>query len=163
MTQAQQHLLLDRFGRGVREDAARSLIVLRTIEETVDALDHIAHKFDADTKFAHKTVARISAEPREEMVDPEGTLGDSLLAAQESIKPLYDLLIEKRIAAINAAELTEEDGVVDAYTRAIASAADLHNILDQLRETIGEHDADLDTDHAETFDNCDSLLEALRK
>lgn len=146
------------FGVEVRESANRSLEVLRDIEETIDALDRLAEKMGADVSYAAKAIDHINAISKRDQIDADGSLDANLYSAQVAVENLYEELKTKRIAAENAPELNEDDGVVEAYSKAIAIAADLYNSIESLRETIQENDIDCEDTIGKTFSDVDELF-----
>jgi len=134
---------LDRLSSDVVSDAQRSLDLLRAIETTIQALCYERTRFEGAAKFAHRAAEAFRNVKRDKPFDPEGKAEEKLLDAQRAAKKLYDRLIEKRGHAQKDERLTDEDGVVDEYTRTIGVVADLHNGLNELRWAIGEYDADL--------------------
>lgn len=134
---------LDRLSSDVVSDARRSLDLLRDIETTIQALCYERARLEALAKFTHSAAERMRSVKRVKPLDPDGKAEKKLLKAQEITRDLYNRLIEKRQYARQDDRLTEEDGVVEEYTRNIAVVADLHNGLNELRWAIGEHDADL--------------------
>lgn len=134
---------LDRFSNDVVSDARRTLQLLRDIETTIEALCYDRARFEGPARFAHEAAERIKAAKRLKPLDPDGKAEEKLLRAQEIMRDLYDKLVEKRRHARQDDRLTDEDGVVEEFTRTIAVVADLHNGLNELRWAIGEYDADL--------------------
>lgn len=129
--------------QSVDATTVRGLDLLRAIEQTIDALDWIADHARADAAFAAKESARINACERTSAIDQGDVLCDKLEKAQALVEKLHTVLQTKRESAQRAAELRDDDGVVDAYTDAIAQVADLHDAINGLRWAIMEHDADL--------------------
>ena len=131
---------LREFTAGVRADAARSLELLRDIESTLTWLERLTGNLRNDAVFAEKMNAGL--EKMAGVIDPDNSIQTALERTQEEVETLYNLLISKRQHGRDDHQLTEEDGIEDAYTEAIAQAADLHNAINKLRWNIGEHDID---------------------
>jgi len=132
------------FGQGVRDDAVRNLHILRAIDDTLANLKRMQKHLQADADFAEEMAAAISkVDAPEKKIDESGELDERLYAAQGLVEELYKLLLEKQDVARTAKELTEEDGVAEAYTEVVSAAADLHNGLNTLRWAVSEHDAEL--------------------
>jgi|GEM_PF-6088139 len=146
------------FGLEVRESANRSLEVLRDIEETIDALDRLAAKMLADVSYARKSIDHIDAISKRECIDADGTLDANLHAAQVAVQNLYEELKIKKVAAERAPELTDDDGVADAYYKVITISADLHNVIGLLREAIQENDIDCEANVGQVFTDVDALF-----
>lgn len=131
---------LREFTAGVRADAARSLELLRDIESTLTWLERLSGNLHTDAVFAEKMNTGLSSVIG--VIDPDASIQEALAQTQEDVSALYDLLIAKRQNAREDCQLTEEDGIEEAFTAAIAQAADLHNAINSLRWNIGEHDVD---------------------
>lgn len=131
---------LREFSASVLAGAARSLEFLRAIESTLTWLERLTGQLRADATFAEKVNANL--DNIEGVIDPDDSLQTALEETQQSVEALYHLLIEKRQHGRDDQELTEEDGIEDAYTEAIAQSSDLHNAINTLRWNIGEHDID---------------------
>jgi len=156
---------LDRLSSDIVSDAQRSVQLLRAIETTIRALCYERTKFEAAAKFVHQFAEAVKAAKRGKTeLDPKGVVEKNLLDAQSAVHKLYDELIEKRQSARDDHRLTEEDGVAEEYTTAIAVVADLHNGLNELRWAIGEYDADVaprGARRALTVDEMEGFLKAL--
>jgi hypothetical protein len=136
---------LERLSSDVVSDARRSLDLLRDIETTIQALCYERARFEGPAKFVHIAAGQIRAAKRDKPIDPDGKSEEKLFEAQQVMRDLYEKLIEKRQYAQQDERLTDDDGVVDEFTRTISVVADLHNGLNELRWAIGEYDADLAT------------------
>lgn len=121
-------------------ETARSLEILRAIESTLAWLERLTGQFRADVAFANKANAGIDDIPG--VIDPDNSIQHDLEIAQGSVDELHRLLIAKRQSGRDDHRLSADDGIEDAYTEAIASAADLNNAINSLRWNIGEHDLD---------------------
>ena len=139
LLQVERAELLD-FTAAVQADAIRSLDLLRAIENTLVWLERLTGQLRTDAAFAEKANAGLVA--LEGAIDPEQEIQNALEEAQHEVEELYNLLIDKRQHGRNDGQLTDEDGIEDAYTDAISQAADLHNAINSLRWSIGEHDID---------------------
>jgi hypothetical protein len=128
------------FTAEVQAGTARNLEFLRAIENALVWLNRLAIRLKNDADFAeaaNDTVDRMNG-----VIDPDDTLKNALEVAQTYLHDLYELLIKKREYGRNDHLLTDDDGIEDAYTEAIAQAADLHNAINALRWNVGEHDID---------------------
>lgn len=139
-------------------ESARSLDLLRSIDNTLSFLNRLAAQLRADTSHAKKGIAIVKALPVE--CDPDNTILESINKAQSATSDLYDELVSRRNAAKGDNRLAEDDGIEEAYTEAIAAAADVHNNLNSLRWAIGEHDADL-SPVSKPFTNAADLIKNL--
>lgn len=128
------------------ETSQKSLTLLRAIDMTINALGWVEDQSRPTIEFVTKEIAAIKSCTRTCKVDPNSVASSAVLTAEEASVALYDVLLNKRALAAKATELDGADkvAVVDAYNRAIAAVADLHNSFADLRWAIGEHDADLE-------------------
>lgn len=131
-------------GESIVGEANRSLDLLRAIEETILAINLITDNLHTYTRYAGMSYDKLQSSKLTSIIDESGQIADELNNAQSKILELYNVFISKRDAARNDKNLKNEDGVVDCYVHAIAAAADLHNILNDLRWEIYEHDADFE-------------------
>lgn len=131
-------------GESVVGETIRSLDLLRAIEETIFAINFIADNLTTYARYATMAIDRFQGDKFEVMCDESGKIADELNNAQSKVLELYNVFITKRNAARNDHNLNHDDGVEDCYTNAIAAAADLHNLLNDLRWEIYEHDADFE-------------------
>lgn len=129
------------FTVGVKADATRSLQLLHAIESTLAWLNKLSNTLNANTNFALDVNDNL--DKIECLVDEDDKLANEMESAQVMVEELYQELIAKRQHALNDHNLTDEDGIAEAYTEAIASAADLHNAINTLRWNIAEHDVDV--------------------
>ena len=131
---------LREFTDGVLAGTSRSLEFLRAIESTLTWLGRLTAQLKVDADFAEVltgTLPNLTG-----IIDPDGLIAKTMEEAQNGVDELYQLLIVKRQHGRNDHQLTDDDGIEDAYTEAIAQAADLHNNLNTLRWAISEHDID---------------------
>lgn len=147
---------LREFSAGVQAAAARDLELLRDIEKTLAWLERMAAKLHADTVFAERVNSELGN--IQGVIDPDDSVQDSLEKAQSAVNELYTLLISKRQSGRDDMRLTDEDGIEEAFTVAIAQAADLHNAINTLRWNIGEHDADREHRVGRVFTDIDSMF-----
>jgi hypothetical protein len=125
------------------EAEARSLELLKTIDETIDTLAWYTRHMDADRELIERTVALINNSGGLSVrLDADGRVCESLESVQAAVLSMHEDMVAKRDAARRACELREEDGVVEAYDEVIQSAADLHDAVNTVRWCIREHDAD---------------------
>ena len=146
------------FCHEVASENARNLDLLRSIDNTLSLLNRLAAQLRADTGYTEKNIAIVKALPVE--YDPDNTILESIDKVQSATGDLYHELVSRGNAAKGDSRLTEDDGIEEAYTAAIAAAADLHNSLNTLRWVIGEHDADL-SPVSKPFTNAADLIKNL--
>lgn len=153
---------LREFSASVKADATRSLVLLRDIESTLIWLERLTGQLRTDAKFADKV--NLGLDLVSGIIDPDDDIQNGLQLAQNEVEDLYRVLIEKRQHGRDDTRLTEDDGIEDAYTEAIACAADLHNAINTLRWNIGEHDVDYSPrilGKTYTADNIDQMFDDL--
>ncbi len=125
-------------------EEARSLDLLRAIEETIDSLAWMRSRLDGDSELVESTIATINESAHVVIrLDADGSVCASLQEAQSVVEALHKDMAGRRDAACLAGELRENDGVIEAYDEAIDAAARLHNAINTVRWCIMEHDADL--------------------
>lgn len=147
------------FGHKVVDEAAREISLLDAIEQTLDSLKLDQRMFGALAGHAEYVAERLeSAKSNGNLIDSEGQLSGLFEKAQSLAEDYYQALIRKREIAMVDDRLCDEDCVVDAFTDAIATAADLHNSLNRLRWAIGEHDADLDKPKGKVYSDVDEMF-----
>lgn len=130
------------FGNRVRADSARSIALLKAIDETLCALNSEEKQFDLFLENAHEFLDRINDAEEQGTIDAEGKVAHSLERAQNELSQYIDLLNEKLGYAKADFRLTGDDGIEDAYGRLIATIEELHDTVNTLRWAIGEHDVD---------------------
>ena len=106
----------------------------------------VQNRAKADAAFASKAAGHLKKCERVKPIDEDGTLCALFEEVESGLQGLHQLLIDKRDVARRAPELMgdHKSSVVDEYAAAIASVADLHNLMMDLRWAFGEHDADLE-------------------
>lgn len=148
------------FCESVSAETTKSLDVLKAIETTVFWLSFIQDKASVDFRLATKATEAIKACDYAELIDAEGKLSGLIETTEIVLNDLYNTLISKRAAARKTAALDGEDKelIVDEYTSAIATVADLHNAMTDLRWAVMEHDADLEKDTGKTYTDVDKMF-----
>lgn len=134
--------LLRRFGNEVRASSARSLHLLRAIDETLDALDLDIKTFTGALEGGQCLIQLIGHAPPDKPLDPTGKVGTALEAAQKALIEQHGLMQEKHAAARSDRTLTEQDGVAAAYSKLLALITELVETLQQIRDLMAEHDTD---------------------
>jgi hypothetical protein len=134
------------FCESVSESTTKNIRLLKAIEQTVDWLIWVQDRIKADSEFASKAADHLKKCERVKLIDEDGTLCALFEEVESGLQALRQLLIDKRDAARRAPELEgdHKTAVVDEYTTAIESVAELHNLMIDLRWAVGEHDADLE-------------------
>ena len=146
------------FGREVEQVSARSIFLLKDIDSTISSLKRLTAQLDADMQYAEGLAVGIQTVAVE--IDTDSTISVQLEKSQSTVCDLYQELISRRESGRVDDRLSDEDGIEDAYTEAIAAASDLHNSLNDLRWAINEHDADL-SETGKPFTNAEDLIKHL--
>lgn len=150
------------FGESIVGEANRSLDFLRAIEETIFAINLISDNLVTYSRYAAMSIEKFQSVKLDTICDESGKIADELNNAQAKVLELYNVFISKRDAARNDKNLKHDDGIEDCYTNAIAAAADLHNLLNDLRWEVYEHDADFEksqtSDVLSTSDEVDAFF-----
>jgi hypothetical protein len=150
--------MLTRLGEDVEHYSARSLDLLRDIESTIEALQYDQRLFQPLYELTTAWAEDIRTRGQGREIDPTGKIDATMLRAQHAARALYDEFIRRRDAARRDHRVTDDDGLVEEFTRTIACVADLHNAINSLRWALGEHDADLSPISGPAFDSVDDLL-----
>jgi hypothetical protein len=130
---------IEAFGRDVLESSGRPLELLRSIEGTLNTLNRVTKKVNADCEFAHRSIDSLNRASTKVVDAPKAEKAVAVLEkAQQGVHNLYEELRQKRGHAKADKDLRPSDGVVEAFSEAIAAAADLHNAINQLRIVISE-------------------------
>ena len=133
------------YGAHILDSAARSLSLLRRIEDTLVALRVRRITMDALREAA---LAMSTALATISVAIPEEGIVDVLEEGQDALSKIHAIMKSKFANAKSAPELHDEDGVCDAYEESMASVAHLHSSLEDLRWNILQHNARLDTSDA---------------
>ena len=147
------------FCESVSDSTTKTISLLKAIEQTVDWLAWLQNRARADTVFADKAAENIKICDRVKIIDLDGTIVSLVEEAEGGLERLYQLLINKRAAAMKAPELQgdHKTAVVDEYTPAISVIANLHNSMTELKWAIGEHDSDLEKSTGQAISDREQL------
>ncbi|MFJ0381005.1 hypothetical protein [Bordetella bronchiseptica] len=148
---------------GAKVDSARSLDLLRAIEDTVDANNVFARTFSAlasNCAGATESICNISIEKRKE-IDADGAICTGIESAIDRLRDLVGVLQRKRAAAVADTQLRNEDGVASSFESAISAILNARDELNELKWAVMEHDADL-APIVGPFDSVEQLISALR-
>ncbi|MBD8531523.1 MULTISPECIES: hypothetical protein [unclassified Massilia] len=158
---------LKAFGNQVKTEADRDLVesvrdltVLRHIETTLDALDvRCLQLRQVNLAADHFIELASQAElpPSSSDVDVVALFEN----ARDAVGDAYDRWSVKHLCAVNAPELTEEDGIVDGYALLLTEVASLHDKLNTLSWIIREQEADQDKMMPGEFTDADDLFAAM--
>lgn len=146
----------------IRNEATRSLHLLRAIEDTVtnvSGIEDLLRIVTAGAQSLAKNLSRI--DPAREL-DPDDELVRALEAAQDACERL---LAQFRLCANAAradARLTEEDGVAEAYDSAALMVRDAHDAFGEAIFAIQQHDRLASGVSGGPFTSADDLIKHLR-
>jgi hypothetical protein len=149
---------------GAKSDSARSLDLLRAIEDTVDTNDVLARTFAAlagNCASATESICALDRDRRKE-IDADGAICTGIESAIERLTSLVELLATKHAAALADRQLRAEDGVASSYEATIKAIRDACVELDELKWAVMENDADLSPLAGGPFKDVELLLSALR-
>lgn len=145
----------------IAAQASRSLHLLSAIENTIEGVETDARLMANLAEEARRILETLDGSTPG-LVDPDGRTGDLLSKGAAAARRLYDFAIRKRQAARDDPQLTGEDGVVEAYDAYIAAAADLHNMLEDLRDTLETIDSLQSPSTGKQYTSVEDLLADLR-
>jgi hypothetical protein len=158
---------LKAFGNQIKTEADRDLIesvrdlkLLHHIETTLDALDVRCEQLRQVNQAANYFIELVSCAPcppRNSEVDFVSLFEN----VRDSVGDAYDRWSVKHLCAVNAPELTDEDGIVDAYALLLTEVAALHDKLNTLSWLIREQEADQDKTMPGEFTDAEDLFAAM--
>lgn len=138
----------------------RSVALLDAIEQTVTLLRGDTEVLVFLANQAKEVTSNLSGIEPATVIDSDGSISESLVKLCTQLGHDYVIAIAKRDAARSDPQLTQDDGVEDAYTQHIDALADLHNAIENLRESMEVHDARL-SPVVGSYANVDDLFVAL--
>ncbi|AWB32686.1 hypothetical protein DBV39_02000 [Orrella marina] len=77
-----------------------------------------------------------------EMLDESGEIQTSFEQTLDAISMIIDQQRAARESAVRDRELNHEDGVVESFDRFISALIEAHDLINELKWAIMEHDAD---------------------
>ncbi|WP_028103777.1 hypothetical protein [Pseudoduganella violaceinigra] len=151
---------LKAFSKLVHGNADRNLQLIRAIDETLGALYEDIERFSLLNLGADRYIEHLR---RGELLEEKnGTdLPNLFDEARDALGRLYKLLEEKHLCAVSDHDLTDDDGIVEAYARLLAEVSDLHNKVNTMAWLVREIEADRDTVMPGSFADVEELFEAM--
>lgn len=143
--------------------AARTSHFLHLIETTVRSVMANTEMLQALAREAHKTLELLRCTDRQEPLDPQGLIAPQLRRGADTALRIYNDAIAYYRSAAADTELRDEDGVVESFGHYVEVAADLHNVLEDLRDTVECIDASLEPSVGGTFTSVDELIADILK
>jgi hypothetical protein len=147
------------FGQRVEFEAARSVELLKAIDDTIYACAVFKDTTDALVKEAHNLIASLKRLDRP--IDTDGAALKNLETARDALGAAYQRFTAMRESARRDTRLSDEDGVVEAFDTLLDCIADAHNTVNELCWAVGEHDADFDKPLEGEFESADDLFKAM--
>lgn len=141
----------------------RSVDLLRLIEHTVNGLCADRAMMAGLANAAGDVARKVATMERVTLLDPNDAVQETLLKGRDAIAKARDIWVDARNSVRRDPEVSDEDGLEDEFTTAIAAACDLHNALNTLLWSIGEHDADLESPSGISYTDVSQLLKAMTK
>jgi hypothetical protein len=129
---------------GAIRKSARSLHVLRAIDETISALGFHKRRADNYLTEAQRAYDVINSPNFKQVFANEDRICHALEAAQDSTAVVIAEYEVKLKAARCDKALAHDDGVCEAFEEALESFVALNNLLEDLRWAVMEHSADME-------------------
>ncbi|OZI74600.1 hypothetical protein [Bordetella genomosp. 12] len=129
-----------------RNVSARSLSLLRAIEDTVAGNEVLSNTFSSIAKNSGDVAESLcdrDLASRKKLDDDSGSVQIAFDEALDTIGELCRFLERKRSAAINDLQLRPDDGVVESFDKAIASVKEAFSHMHDLKWAVMENDADI--------------------
>ena len=141
-----------------------SLIILRAVESTVDALVDLQKRLEDLISTATLGAEDIRADTDLTLIDSDDRIVLNLEKGEDILSSLHSDLKRMLESTYRDRELNgdHEDAVATAFTRAIDLVEVLYDANVELRWAVMEHDANADDEIIGEFTDVDSLMEALR-
>lgn len=144
---------------GANAFAARNLLLLNAIENTLDALDSDTQIITGiDSSYDE---LRQKLETTGVVIDADRGIDAKLSKASDSCSRIYLDAQRRHVLASTDPALRPDDGVADAYELFMEAVRNLHDTVEDLREWIATHDAVLEPSTHEVFSNADDLFASL--
>jgi hypothetical protein len=149
---------------GAKIESARSLDLLRAIEDTVDTNEVLERTFSTLARHCASAVEAICNIPPSERksIDADASICIAIESSIKYLADLLDLLAKKHMAAVSDCQLRSEDGVAESYERTIASIQNACGELDELKWAVMENDAEISPIASGPYDDVEQLFAALR-
>ncbi|THC39418.1 hypothetical protein [Massilia sp. Mn16-1_5] len=167
MNYMNEYRKLKAFGNQIKTEANRDLAesvrdlkLLQHIETTLDALDVRCLQL-RQVNLAADHFINLASQADVPPSNADVDLVALFENARDAVGDAYDRWSVKHLCAVNAPELTEEDGIVDGYALLLTEVAALHDKLNTLSWIIREQEADQDKMVPGEFSNADDLFAAM--
>jgi hypothetical protein len=148
------------FGQLVELQAARSIELLKVIDDTIYACSVDRDQLIELTGAALEYVQALKRVDRS--IDKDGAALAKLEEGRDALAAAYEAHQATREAAASHPGLHEDDGVVEALDGLLDAMAAAHNAINDLCWALGEHEADFDAASERQYGNADDLIASLR-
>jgi hypothetical protein len=138
--------------------ASRTLDFLQLIEKTVGRLASDSHLLRVYTEDVGSVNSDLATRKFDREIDPEGRISDLLLKAAATARRMHADAIEKRESARRDPDLSEDDGVVEAFGEYLVAVASYHDAVEHLRDTLESLDSLRSPVVGDTYDDVDALV-----
>lgn len=139
----------------------RSLQLLNAIESTITRCASDTEILRTLHREFRGFLSWLTANDATTPLDPEGQACELFEQASAAALRMYNVSIARRESARADRRLTGEDGVEDAYTALIAAFADVHNVLEDVRDAMATIDAEKSPTVGQAS-NAEELLKLLK-
>lgn len=106
-----------------------------------------------------EVIASTAAADLGRAIDPDGRIADLLRKGAAAAQRMHAEQVARRESARADPDLREEDGVVEAFSAFVDALAEVHNLLEDLRDTIETLDAERSPVVGRAFGSADELVE----
>ena len=138
--------------------ASRTLDFLQLIEKTVGRLASDSQLLRVYTTDVLSVNADLATSSYDKEIDPEGRISGLLLKAAAAARRIHSDGIEKREFAKGDPELSDDDGVVVAFSEYVGAVAAYCDAVEQLRDTLESLDSLHSPVVSGTYSDVDALV-----
>jgi hypothetical protein len=143
---------------GLQAYASRTLDLLQLIEKTVGRLQADTDLLRVWSDDVRRVIASTAAADHGREIDPDGRTAYLLRKGAAAAKRMHAEQIARRESARADPDLRDDDGVVEAFSAFIDAVAEVHNLLEDLLDTIETLDAERSPVIGGTFGSADDLV-----
>lgn len=143
--------------------ASRTTQLLSAIEQAVRSITADTEMLSIFAREAHKTLELLRTVKRDDPIDPSGRISELLRAGAAAALRIHNDAVKRHAAAVSDKQLRDEDGVADSYAQFIEAAATVHDLLEDIRDTVECNDASLEPSTGKTFTSVDELIADILK
>jgi hypothetical protein len=151
-----------RAARAAEAIGARSLALLRAIDEAVEALELDIELLSNISTAAMELNAELKNNPPKTRMESVDRLVDTLRQGVTTAATVYHTAKQRLAELQEHSNLREDDGITDSCRRYIEAVADVHDALQDLAERIEEVDADFEQPLPGKFASIKDLTASLK-